>query len=228
MPGRSSERWSPVDVRPRAFPFRRFVAPRTVDGERRDMRVLLALAASLALLAAPAFARVTRELQGRTPKPPSRLQTPRLWSDQAGAFALERPAGDRWSFRSDAQGPDGEPLPLFAQSVESGAQLIVQSADGVTSLRALTRLLADHLGSEAGVRVQDVERVTSRGGEGYGFAFTVSDEARGRVAVVKAGDHVALVIASWPMGAPPTVADDIEEMIGTLGPPPGALPADVF
>ena len=30
------------------------------------------------------------------------------------------------------------------------------------------------------------------------------------------------------MGAPPTVADDVEEMIGTLGPAPGKLPADVF
>jgi hypothetical protein len=151
-----------------------------------------------------------------------------LWSDQAGAFALERPTGDRWSFRGDARGPDGESLPLLAQSVESGAQLIVQSADGVTSLRALTRLLADHLGTEAGVRVQSIENVTSRGGEAYGFGFTVSDEARGRVAVIRAGDHVALVIASWPMGAPPTVADDVEEMIGTLGPAPGKLPADVF
>jgi hypothetical protein len=192
------------------------------------MRAPLALAATLALLAAPAFARVTREVQGRTPKPPSRLQVPRLWSDQAGAFALERPTGDRWSFRSDARGPDGESLPLLAQSVESGAQLIIQRADGVTSLRALTRLLADHLGTEAGVRVQEIERVMSRGGEAYGFAFTLSDEARGRVAVVKAGEHVALVIASWPMGASPTVADDIEEMIGTLGPAPGKLPQDVF
>jgi hypothetical protein len=78
------------------------------------------------------------------------------------------------------------------------------------------------------VRVQAIENVTSRGGEAYGFAFTVSDEARGRVAVVRAGDHVALVIASWPMGAPPTVSDDVEEMIGTLGPAPGKLPADVF
>ena len=193
------------------------------------MRAPLALAALLALFfATPASARVTREPRARTPKPPSRLEAPRLWSDQAGAFALERPTGDRWSFRGDARGPDGEPLPLLAQSVESGAQLIVQSADGVTSLRALTRLLADHLGTESGVRVQAIESLMSRGGEAYGFAFTVSDEARGRVAVVKAGDHVALVIASWPMGAPPEVVDDVDEMIGSLGPPPGTLPPGVF
>src|SRR5256885_522608 len=182
------------------------------------MRALLALATSLALFGTAAFARVTREPRGRTPRPPSRLESPRLWSDQAGAFALERPTGDRWSFRGDARGPDGEPLPLLAQSVDSGAQLIIQSADGVTSVRALTRLLADHLGTEAGVRVQAIENVASRGGEAYGFAFTVSDEARGRVAGGRAGDHVALVSAGWPIGAPPTGADEVEEMVGTLGP----------
>src|SRR3954464_11235856 len=135
------------------------------------MRAFFAAATSsiLCLIAsAPAPARVTPDPQGRQPQPPSRLQAPKLWSDQTGAFALERPTGDRWSFRADARGPDGEPLPLLAQSVESGAQLIIQSADGVTSLRALTRLLADHLGTESGVRVQEIERVLSRGGEAYG------------------------------------------------------------
>jgi hypothetical protein len=194
----------------------------------RPLALFASLLALVVAMATAASARVTQEPQGRQPRPPPRLSAPRLWSDQAGAFALERPTGDRWSFRADARGPDGEPLPLLAQSVESGAQLIIQSADGVTSLRALTRLLADHLGTESGVRVQDIENVLSRGGEAYGFEFTVSDEARGRVAVVRAGDHVALVIASWPMGAPPTVADDVEEMIGTLGPAPGTLPKDVF
>jgi hypothetical protein len=191
------------------------------------MRAPLAVAALLAIATAVS-ARVTREPQARLPRPLPRLQAPRLWADQTGAFALERPNGERWSFRGDARGPDGESLPLLARSSESGAQLIIQSADGVTSLRALTRLLADHLGTESGVRVQEIEHLISRGGEGYGFAFTVTDEARGRVAVVRAGEHVALVIASWPMGAPPTVADDVEAMIGSLGPVPGALPPGAF
>ena len=46
--------------------------------------------------------------------------------------------------------------------------------------------------------------------------------------VVRAGEHVALVIASWPMGAPPEVIDDVDSMIGSLGPIPGALPPGVF
>src|SRR5206468_2473787 len=81
-----------------------------------------------------------------------------------------------------------------------------------------------HLQAEQGVHVEDVSRLPARGGEAYGFTFSVSDEARGRVAVVKSGEHVALVIASWPMGAPPAVAEDVEAMIGSLGPPPDALP----
>src|SRR5690242_5281847 len=101
------------------------------------MRAFLAAAASstLCLLASSsAPARVTPpQLEGRQPQPPSRLQPHKLWTDQTGAFALERPTGDRWSFRADQRGPDGETLPLVAQSIESGAQLIVQNADGVTS-----------------------------------------------------------------------------------------------
>jgi len=190
------------------------------------MRALIVVA-SLALAAPATRARVTRE-QGRAPRPQSRLSAPRTWIEQSGAFSIERPDGDRWSFRGDARGPDGERLPLLARAAETGAQLIVQSADGVTSLRQLARLLADHLQAEQGVHVEEVGRVLSRGGEAYGFTFSVSDEARGRVAVVRAGEHVALVIASWPMGAPPVVAEDVEAMIGSLGPPPNALPPGVF
>ena len=187
------------------------------------------IAASLLCLVPPsASARVTTEPRGRLPRSPSRLEPQKLWTDQTGAFSLERPTGDRWSFRGDARGPDGETLPLLAQSVESGAQLIVQNADGVASLRTLARMLADHLGTESGVHVQELEKIVSRGGEAYGFFFTVTDEARGRVAVVRAGDHVALVIASWPMGAPPTVLDDVDAMIGSLGPVPGAVPQNAF
>ena len=191
------------------------------------MLVLLVACFSLALASPAAPARVTRE-QGRAPRPPPRLQAPRMWTEQSGAFSIERPDGDRWSFRGDARGPDGERLPLLARAPEAGAQLIVQNADGVSSLRQLARLLADHLQTEQGVRVEDVSRVAARGGEAYGFTFSVSDEARGRVAVVRAGEHVALVIASWPMGAPPGVAEDVEAMIGSLGPPSDALPPGVF
>ena len=192
------------------------------------MRALLvASTIAFALAPPPASGRVTPQ-QGRAPRPPSRLQAPRLWTEQTGAFSIERPDGDRWSFRGDARGPDGERLPLVARAPEAGAQLIVQSADGITSLRQLARLLADHLQGEEGVHVEEVNRLPARGGEAYGFAFSVSDEARGRVAVVRTGEHVALVIASWPMGASPLVAEDVEGMIGSLGPPPNALPPGVF
>jgi hypothetical protein len=151
-----------------------------------------------------------------------------MWQDRTGQFALERPAQERWMFRSGVRGPDGAPVPLLAMSQESGAQLVVQSADGINDLRLLTRMLMENLAGEARVHVEDLERVLARGGEAYGFSFTVADEVRGRVAVVRAGDHVALAIASWPMGAPPEVVDDVDAMIGSLGPVPGTLPPGVF
>lgn len=189
------------------------------------MRALV-LAAAL-LLPPSAESRVHRSL-GRAPRSAQRLGAPRIWQDKQGAFALERPDGERWSFQGGVRGPDGGLLPLLALSEDSGAQLIVQNADGMNNVRALTRLLAEHLTEEQRVHVDHIERVLARGGEAYAFSFTVADEARGRVAVVKAGEHVALVIASWPLGSPPTVSEDVEEMIGSLGPVPGALPPGAF
>ena len=180
---------------------------------------------SFAVLLQPA--RVTSPM-GRAPKPQAGLQAPRMWQDRTGQFALERPAQARWMFRSGVRGPDGEPVPLLAMSQETGAQLVVQSAEGIHDLRMLARILMENLSNESRVHVEDVQRVLARGGEAYGFSFTVADEVRGRVAVVRAGDHVALAIASWPLGAPPEVVDDVDAMIGSLGPVPGALPPGVF
>jgi hypothetical protein len=180
---------------------------------------------SLAVLLLPA--RVTSPM-GRAPKPQHGLQAPRMWQDRTGQFALERPDQERWMLRSGVRGPDGEPVPLLAMSQETGAQLVVQSTEGIHDLRLLARMLMENLSSESRVHVEDVQRVLARGGEAYGFSFTVADEVRGRVAVVRAGDHVALAIASWPMGAPPEVVDDVDAMIGSLGPVPGSLPPGVF
>jgi len=36
------------------------------------------------------------------------------------------------------------------------------------------------------------------------------------------------VIASWPLGAPPEVIDDVDAMIGSIGPIPGAMPPNTF
>jgi hypothetical protein len=184
-----------------------------------------AVVLSLAVSLAPA--RVTSPM-GRAPRPEHGLSTPKMWQDRTGHFALERPAAERWMLRSGVRGPDGEPVPLLAMSQETGAQLVVQSADGIHDIRLLARMLMENLAGEARVHVEDVQRVLARGGEAYGFSFTVADEVRGRVAVVRAGDYVALAVASWPMGAPPEVVDDVDAMIGSLGPVPGSLPPGVF
>jgi hypothetical protein len=190
------------------------------------MRVVIAVAV-LALASPLALARVSRPL-GRAPKPQHGLEAPKLWQDRAGAFALSRPENEHWMFRSGVRGPDGELVPLLALSQETGAQLVVQSADGINDLRLLARILSENLSNEERVHVDDVEKLLARGGEAYGFSFTVADEVRGRVAVVPAGNHVALVIASWPLGAPPEVIDDVDAMIGSIGPIPGAMPPSTF
>jgi hypothetical protein len=188
----------------------------------------LAIAASmlsLGLTLAPA--RLTQP-QGRAPRPLHGLQAPKLWQDRGGMFALERPENERWMFRAGVRGPGGELVPLLALSQETGAQLVVQSADGIHDLRMLARILMENLGNEQRVHVEDLMPMVARGGDAYAFGFSVADEVRGRVAVVRAGERVALVIASWPMGAPPEVVEDVEAMIGSLGPVPGAMPAGAF
>ena len=154
--------------------------------------------------------------------------TPKLWEDGDGQFALARPEGGRWTFQSKVRGPDGQLVPLFAHAQDSGAQLVVQSADGITDLKLLTRMLNANLGKQETVRVETIERLLARGGDAFGFKFTVADETRGRVAVVRTGEHIALVIASWPFGASAQVVDDVEAMIGSLGPVPGTLAPGVF
>jgi len=178
-----------------------------------------------------AFSLVPARVQapmGRAPRPQTGLTTPKMWQDRTGQFALERPAAERWMLRGGVRGPDGEAVPLLAMSQETGAQLVVQTADGIHDIRLLARMLMENLAGESRVHVEDLQRVLARGGEAYGFSFTVADEVRGRVAVVRAGDHVALAVASWPMGAPPEVVDDVDAMIGSLGPVPGALAPGVF
>lgn len=183
------------------------------------MRIAAAILALAALLSPAAPARLVRPL-GRTPQVQPGLEAKGLWVDPREMFALQRPPGGRWSFSAGARGPQGEMLPLLALSVESGAQVIVQSAARVPSVRSLAQALAARLGDEEGLRTEQVEELAARGGEAYGFWFTVASESRGRVAVVRAGDHVALMIASWPLGAPPQVSDDVASMIQSLGPVP--------
>src|SRR5437870_6977725 len=100
--------------------------------------VMLSLAASLLP------ARVTSPM-GRAPKPGHGLSPPKMWQDRTGHFALERPAAERWMLRSGVRGPDGEPVPLLAMSQETGAQLVVQTADGIHDIRLLARMLMENL-----------------------------------------------------------------------------------
>src|SRR5205809_452684 len=107
---------------------------------------------------AAAAAAELEELRGRAPKPQHGLQSPKMWEDRAGLFALQRPENEHWMFRAGVRGPDGELVPLLAMSQESGAQLVVQSADGITDLRLLARMLMQNLSNEQRVHVEEVEK----------------------------------------------------------------------
>ena len=184
------------------------------------MRALLAASAIslfLAGFAGQAGARIERPM-GRAPRVPSRLAAPRFWVERTGLFSLRRPSSDAWRFDGTLRDPEGDPIPLFAHSEESGATLSVQSADGVPSPKALAKVLAERLGTEENVHVETPRPLTARGGEAYTFTFTTGQESRGRVAVVPAGEHLVLIVASWPLGSPAQVSEDVEAMIASVGP----------
>src|SRR5207237_9493053 len=105
---------------------------------------------------------------GRGPKPGPGRSSPELWQDRTGQWALERPAAERWMLRGGVRGPDGEAVPLLAMSQETGAQLVVQTADGIHDIRLLARMLMENLAGESRVHVEDLQRVLARGGEAYG------------------------------------------------------------
>src|SRR3954462_14020703 len=138
------------------------------------MYTAISAAAMLSLAVSLVPARVTSPL-GRAPQPQHGLSVPKPGEPRPGQSARERPGSERWAFRSGVRGPDGEPVPLLAMSQETGAQLVVQSADGVNDLRMLARLLMENLSNEQRVHVEDLEKVLARGGEAYGFSFTVAD-----------------------------------------------------
>lgn len=182
------------------------------------MRAPFAALAVVLCASLSAEARVSRAM-GRTPKLPSRVEAPKLWVERSGLFSLQRPESELWRFDSAARdGNTGELIPLVVRSEETGAQLSVQSADGVPSAQVLCKLLAERLAAETRVRVDDPVKVMARGGDAYAFTFTSGDESRGRVAVAPAGDHFVLIVASWPLGSPAQVAEDVDSMIASVGP----------
>jgi hypothetical protein len=182
------------------------------------MRALAAAAVLVLVASHAAQARVARSM-GRSPSVASRLEPPRLWVERDGLFSLRRPASDLWRFDGTRRDTDGSRIPLVASSDETSATVSMQQADGVPSARELVRLLAERLAFDSGMRVDDPEPFAARdGGESYVFTFTDGQEARGRVAVVSAGEHLVLVVARWPLGSPAQVPEDVEAMIHSLGP----------
>ena len=83
------------------------------------MRPAPCAAAALLLASSAALAHVTPAM-GRTPKPQRGAQAARLWEDRGGAFALSRPDGERWAFKSGVR--PGTVMPQLAKGY-SDAQI---------------------------------------------------------------------------------------------------------
>jgi hypothetical protein len=151
---------------------------------------------------------------------------PEPWvSDELGV-ALDKPAGDGWAAATDVVSPDGNAIPLVVAHGASGAQIVVQVSEPVDTPERLAAMLRARLSGEQALELGETRPVkVDSGSEAYGFPFHVEGEANGRVAIIQAGEHVVLIVASWPEDASRRVVDDVDGLVRSVRRSPTAQPA---
>jgi hypothetical protein len=134
-------------------------------------------------------------------------------------FALDRPASEGWAMATDVTSPEGRPIPVVVAHPDSGAQIVVQVSKPVGSPEELAQALRDKLKDEKTLEIGKTGRIENRSGqEAWGFPFTVKGEASGRVAIVLVGEHVVLLVASWPEKADRKLVNEVDSVVTSVRP----------
>jgi len=132
-------------------------------------------------------------------------------------FRMDRPSGDHWAVAKGLTSPDGNEIPVVVAHPATGAQLVVQVAEPMESPRQLAGLLHRRLAGEQLIEMTEPRPVRVDSGEdAYGFDFRVRGEARGRVAIIEAGDRVVLVVASWPERVDHKIVEEIDQVVRSV------------
>jgi hypothetical protein len=148
-----------------------------------------------------------------------------LTSDELG-FTVNRPAGDDWAVATNVHSPDGSDIPIVVAHPESGAQIVLQVSERADTPQNLAEMLRSRLAAEPALDLSKPKRLTlDSGADASGFEFHVKGEAHGRVAVIDVGDHVVLVVASWPEDAGDEVVEAIDGVVKSVRQSGGATPA---
>jgi len=137
-------------------------------------------------------------------------------SPQLG-FAIDKPAGDEWAMATDVTSPEGRPIPVVVAHPGSGTQIVVQVSRPLGPPHDLADMLRGKLEGERELRIGDTKRLQNKSGlEAWGFTFAVKGEASGRVAIVQVGEHVVLVVASWPEAADKKLVQAVDDVVASV------------
>lgn len=146
------------------------------------------------------------------------------WTSPELGVSLDKPHGTEWQVVTGVISPDGRPLPLVVSHEGSGAQIVVQVSEPVQTPRAMAELLHGKLGEEPTLELGDAGRVdVDSGTDAYGFTFHVDGEANGRVAIIRVGEHLVLVVASWPEDAGERIVHDVDGLVRSVREAAGAI-----
>lgn len=139
------------------------------------------------------------------------------WISDELELAIEKPPGDAWAVATDVVSPDGNAIPLLVAHTTTGTQIVVQVSEPVDTPERLTRMLRSRLREEEALELDETKRLKNdAGGDAYGFSFHAEDDADGRVAVIRAGDHIVLVVASWPKGVDRRVIEEVDGLVRSV------------
>lgn len=150
------------------------------------------------------------------------------FTDPVLGFELDQPAGDGWALATGVSSPEGRDIPVVVAHPESGAQIVIQVSTPESNPKSLAHMLKTRLEVELPMNISDPEPIAMEfGGDAYGFAFVMSGEAAGRVAVIQLGEQMILVVASWPEDASTDIVSDIDAVVKSVRQPQGEA-AKVF
>jgi hypothetical protein len=99
----------------------------------------------------------------------------------------------------------------------SGAQIVIQVSEPVDSPDRLAGLLHARLTAEPSLKLTMPHPLQVDAGlAACGFGFKADGDADGRVAIIDVGEHVVLVVASWPARAGERVVRDVDALVRSV------------
>jgi hypothetical protein len=148
----------------------------------------------------------------------------RRYVDEGLGFEIVR-ATTEWQLteKEEQSTPDGLSIPVVLRHRVTSAEVVLQVAPAVVSPIQFAERLNAGLREQPGCVATDLEPLTlSDSAVGFHFEMAQNGKSlRGRVAVTEGSPgHVFMMLATWPIDAPDSVAQSVEAIFGAVRPLP--------